>query len=83
MNGRSQIADGGAALAAERSKAGMLEVGHAETKALLGAERERGRMLGELLEDLKGDSATLRADLAALSDQLLTGGVAVNGMGPR
>jgi DNA repair exonuclease SbcCD ATPase subunit len=74
---RLELSEGGRALAAERRNVGLLEVAHAETKALLAAEQDRGRLLGELLEELKGDSATLRAEVAALSDQLLVRGVAV------
>jgi DNA repair exonuclease SbcCD ATPase subunit len=74
---RLELSEGGRALAAERRNVGLLEVAHAETQALLAAEQDRGRLLGELLEELKGDSATLRAEVAALSDQLLVRGVAV------
>ena len=74
---RLELSEGGRALAAERRNVGLLEVAHAETKALLAAEQDRGRLLGELLEELKGDSATLRAEVAALSDQLPVRGVAV------
>ena len=74
---RLELSEGGRALAAERRNVGLLEVAHAETKALLAAEQDRGRLRGELLEELKGDSATLRAEVAALSDQLLVRGVAV------
>ena len=65
---RLELSEGGRALAAERRNVGLLEVAHAETKALLAAEQDRGRLLGELLEELKGDSATLRAEGSGLSE---------------